>query len=79
MTCWRRPGASNLGWRGILFFRQDLLDFEDFFVCIFNFLTKLKIPNRFPKRAIFSYRGPETIEVNKRDAGRKLRKHQKTN
>ena len=35
-----------------LFFRQDLQDFEDFFVCIFNFQTKLKIPNRFAMREV---------------------------
>ena len=33
-------------------FRQDEQDFQDLFVCIFNFRTKLKIHNRFAKSSM---------------------------
>ena len=31
MTCWRSPGASNLGWRGMLYlFDTDFADYTAF-------------------------------------------------
>jgi len=42
ITCWRRPGASSLGWRGIGFFiRQDLRDDDVWLLALFLFYITL--------------------------------------
>ena len=53
MTCWRRPGASNLGWRGMIyFFGTDYTDFTVFLDRIYRINWILFCLSTFPEESL---------------------------
>ncbi len=61
ITCCKRPGASSLGWRGILFIRQDLLAFQDV-VVLFPLWTKGKKQSGRGQNGFMGYGLPGPVE-----------------